>query len=268
VQQIILPGTDLTLSRFVFGTASLFNVGPRKKRLRLLDAAKDHGFTHFDTAPYYGFGMAERDLQPLLAAHPDVTFTTKVGIYSPGGESQPGLAVLLRKAGGRLLPALSRPTIDWSILHARKSLEGSLRRIGRSSIDLYMLHEPELPLLNTDEWLRWLEQEVAAGRVRRFGLAIDASRLAPFMIAKSPLGPVIQTTDSLDDREADILLRNGRPLQITYGYVSAARKRHSKVDVPAILTRALNRNPDGAIIVSTGRIERLKQYGKILRAIR
>jgi D-threo-aldose 1-dehydrogenase len=268
VQQTILPGTDLTLSRFVFGTASLFNVGPRTKRLRLLDAAKDHGFTHFDTAPYYGFGMAERDLQPLLAAHPDVTVTTKVGIYSPGGESQLGLAVLLRKAGGRLLPALSRPTIDWSILHARKSLEGSLRRIGRSSIDLYMLHEPELPLLNTDEWLRWLEQEVAAGRVRRFGLAIDASRLAPFLIAKSPLGPVIQTTDSLDDREADILLRNGRPLQITYGYVSAARKRHSKVDVPAILTRALNRNPDGAIVVSTDRIERLKQYGKILRAIR
>jgi D-threo-aldose 1-dehydrogenase len=267
VQQTILPGTDLTLSRFVFGTASLFRVGSRKKRLRLLHAAKDHGFTHFDTAPYYGFGTAERDLQPLLTAHPDLTVTTKVGIYSPGGENQPGLAVLLRKAGGRLLPALSRPTIDWSILHARKSLEGSLRRIGRSTIDLFMLHEPELRLLDTDEWLRWLEQEVVAGRVRRFGLAIEARRLVPFMIAKNPLGRVIQTTDSLDDCEADILPCNGRPLQITYGYVSAARKRNRKIDVPTILTRALKRNPNGAIIVSTGRIDRLKQYSTILQTI-
>jgi D-threo-aldose 1-dehydrogenase len=267
VQQIILPGTDLTLSRFVFGTASLFNVGSRKKRLRLLDAAKDNGFTHFDTAPYYGFGMAERDLQPLLAAHPEVTVTTKVGIYPPGGENQPGLAVLLRKAGGRILPALSRPTIDWSISHARKSLEGSLRRLGCSSIDLYMLHEPEFMLLDTDEWLRWLEQEVTAGRIRHFGLAVDVRRLEAFLAVQSPLGPVIQTTDSLDDQEADILLRYGRPLQITYGYVSARRKRHSKVDVPTILTRALKRNRDGAIVVSTGWIERLGQYAKILEAL-
>jgi D-threo-aldose 1-dehydrogenase len=264
VKQTVLPGTNFSLSRFIFGTASLFNVGSRKKRLRLLDAARDHGFTHFDTAPYYGFGMAERDLQPLLAAHPDVTVTTKVGIYSPGGENQSGLSVLLRKAGGRILPVFSRPSIDWSITHARKSLEGSLKRLGRSSIDLYMLHEPELSLLNTDEWLRWLEQEVTAGRVRHFGLAADAKRLAPFVAAQTPLGPVIQTTDSLDDQEANVLLQNGRPLQITYGYVSAAKKRSNKVDVPAILSRALKRNPDGAIIVSTGRTERLKQYAQIL----
>jgi D-threo-aldose 1-dehydrogenase len=268
VQETILPGTDLTLSRFVFGTSSLFRVGPRKKRVRLLAAAKDHGFTHFDTAPYYGFGTTERDLQPLLAAHPDVTVTTKVGIYPPGGENQSGLAVLLRKAGGRIWPALSRPTIDWGISQARKSLEGSLRRLGRGNIDLYMLHEPELPLLHTDEWLRWLEQEVIAGRVRRFGLALNAMGLGPFLETQSPFARVIQTTDSLDDHEADVLLRNGRPFQITYGYVSTAKKRHSKVDVPTILARALKRNPEGAIIVSTGKIKRLGQYPKIFEDLR
>lgn len=65
MRRIILPGTALSVSRFIFGTASLFRAGRRSERLRLLDAAYDHGLTHFDTAPYYGFGSAERDLKRL-----------------------------------------------------------------------------------------------------------------------------------------------------------------------------------------------------------
>ena len=112
--KVILPGTDMPISRFSFGTASLFAVGTAKRRARLLSAAYDHGFTHFDTAPYYGFGTAERDLRTLLRAHSSVTVATKVGIYSPGGEAQSSTAVFLRKAAGRIVPALSRPTIATS----------------------------------------------------------------------------------------------------------------------------------------------------------
>jgi D-threo-aldose 1-dehydrogenase len=263
VQQIILPGTDLVLPRFVFGTASLFNVGLRARRLRLLDAAVAHGLTHFDTAPSYGFGVAERDLAPVLSRNPHVTVTTKVGIYSPGGERQPPAAVFLRKAGGRLLPALSRPTVDWSVARAQRSLEASLRRLGRDCIDLYMLHEPELALLIADEWLRWLEKEVGTGRVRHFGIAINADGLEPFLAAASPLASIVQTTDSLVDREADTMFRYGRSLQITYGYVSDAMRRSGSVDVPAILAQALARNSTGAVIVSTRRPERVALYSAL-----
>ena len=223
----------------------------------------EQGFTHFDTAPYYGFGMAERDLEPVLAAHPHVSVTTKVGIYSPGGEAQPALAILLRKAGGRALPALSRPAIDWSLARARTALEGSLRRLGRASIDLYMLHEPQRALLETEEWLRWLEREVAGGRVRRFGIAVEPQHLPGFLSPATPLAAVVQTLDSLDGRDADVLPRHGRPLQITYGYISAALKAGGAVDIPALLAGALARNPAGAVIVSTGRVERLAQYARI-----
>ncbi len=260
MQQIVLPGTALRLPRFVFGTASLFNAGPRAQRLRLLDAAAAHGLTHFDTAPYYGFGVAERDLASVLRRNPDVTITTKVGIYSPGGESQPSAAVFLRKVCGRLIPSLSCPTVDWSVGRAQRSLEESLRRLGRDCIDLYMLHEPELALLVTDEWLRWLEEEVRAGRVRYFGVAVNANRLEPFLAAASPLAVVVQTTDSLLDRQADIMLRYGRPLQITYGYVSDAIRNDGSVDVPTILARALARNSTGAVIVSTRNPGRLALY--------
>jgi D-threo-aldose 1-dehydrogenase len=263
LQKVILPGTNLTLPRFVFGTAGLFNAGPRSRRWRLLDAAAAHGLTHFDTAPYYGFGVAERDLAPLLRRNPHVTVTTKVGIYSPGGEYQPPSVVFLRKAGGRLFPALSRPTVDWSVARARLSLEESLRRLGRDHIDLYMLHEPEITLLVADEWVRWLDREVTAGRIRSFGIAVNAKRLIPFLTAASPLAMVIQTNDSLLDREADAIFEHGRQLQITYGYISHAMRQGGSIDVPNILADALRRNTTGSIIVSTRRPERLPIYSSI-----
>lgn len=263
MQQTILPGTALKTSRFIFGTASLFNAGPQAARHRLIDAVVDTGFTHFDTAPYYGFGIAERDLAPALRRHQNLTVTTKVGLYPAGGTNQPAALVLARKAAGRLLPALSKVTADWAVARARTALDDSLERLGRQHIELYLLHEPELPLLATDEWLGWLQREKSAGRIGSFGIALEAARLEPFLATKSPLADFVQTTDSLDDRDADILPRHGRPLQITYGYVSAAKAQSANVDVAAILEAALKRNTGGAIIVSTRRPERLSLYARL-----
>lgn len=257
------PGLGLDISRFIFGTASLFNVGRQAKRVALLRAAADAGFTHFDTAPYYGFGWAERDLALLMASHPKITVTTKVGIYSPGGESAPQLAVLLRKAGGRIFAPVSRPTIDFSLARAEVALTGSLRRLRRERVELYMLHEPELAMLKTDEWQRWLEAEVARGRIGAYGLALTEPRLVPFLEHAPNLAPVVQVLDSLDRCEADCLTERDRPLQITYGYVSAARSRGSAMAVSEILQHALARNRTGAIIVSTTKAARLGQYASM-----
>lgn len=264
MKKICIPETDICASRFIFGTASLFSAGASASRRRLLEAAVANGFTHFDTAPFYGFGMAERDLRPVLARHPEVTVTTKVGIYSPGGEAQSAPVIFLRKAGGRLIPSLSRPSIDWDVVRAQKSLEGSLRRLGRDRIDLYMLHGPILALLDVEEWQRWLERCVSSGQVRRFGLALRPDLLRPFLEIRSSLTDVVQTLDSLDRREADVLKRFGKRFQITYGYVSAARARGNRVSVPDILRQALRRNREGAIIVSTKRTKRLPQYARLI----
>ena len=37
-----------------------------KKRKKLLEGAFPLGITHFDTSPYYGFGLAESDLDFLM----------------------------------------------------------------------------------------------------------------------------------------------------------------------------------------------------------
>ena len=87
MKRIPLPGTHLTLSRFSFGTASLHHLGALGKQLRHLRAALEAGFSHFDTAPLYGFGMAERALGRAFgdARSEAVTIATKVGLYPPGG---------------------------------------------------------------------------------------------------------------------------------------------------------------------------------------
>lgn len=263
MRRIILSGGALEVSRFVLGTASLFNVGSQRERVRLLDAAVEHGFTHFDTAPLYGFGMAERDLAPVLARHRHLSVTTKVGLYAPGGEYQSFSAVFARKALGRMFPTLSAARPDWTVERARKSLDGSLKRLGREQVDIYTLHEPDVHALRQEEWLRWLEDEVQAGRVGRFGIAVDGTRLTPFVASNSELLQFVQCLDSLEGREADCLTVSGRPMHITYGYVSDAMRRHGHVDVPKVLHAALDRNRMGAVIVSTRRAERLAQYAAI-----
>jgi len=260
MRKLVIPGTDLETSRFAFGTSSIMRVGTQQARRRLLAAAVDAGFTLFDTAPYYGFGVAERDLGAVLKTHPDVHITNKVGIYVPGGEDQPAASVFARKIGGKLFKFLDRPYFDFSLNHARQALDASLRKLGRQHIDLYLLHEPQAELLQTDEWMGWLEAVKRAGKIGRYGLALTARQLRPFLAVKSPLADVIQVLDSLAGREADVLTEYARPFQITFGYISRARQAGDSRSFPELMRAATTRNPHGPIIVSTTKAERTGQF--------
>lgn len=266
MQHCLLPGTGLSVSRFVFGTASLFSAGRERERARLLDAAVDAGFTHFDTAPYYGFGTAERDLGALAKRHRHVTITTKVGLYSAGGEGQGYWQVLARKALGKAVPSLARPTVSFDLPRAREALSASLRRLGRNHVELYLLHEPVFDRIDAVAWVDWLDREQSAGRIGRYGLAADADRLRPFLPTDGKLLRFVQTIDSLAGREADALVATGRPLQLTYGYVSAARTAGDDRPIATILSEALARNRNGAVIVSTRKADRVAQYPRILES--
>lgn len=266
MRTLVIPGTALQTSRFIFGTSSLLSAGSHRTRRRLLETAVEQGFRHFDTAPYYGFGFAERDLAPLLKKQPDLRVTTKVGLYSRGGEEQPLAAVVARKLSARVFPSVARPTRSFDLTRARRSLEGSLRRLGRDYIDLYMLHEPQIDEVAVDEWVGWLQDCRQRGSIRYFGLALTPERLEPFLSAPSTLVDVVQVLDSLEARQADILGKYGRPLQITYGYVSSARAAGETRSTEDILRRAMARNQQGPIIVSTRRLERVAQYGRLQEA--
>jgi D-threo-aldose 1-dehydrogenase len=232
-------------------------------RRSILEAAVQQGITHFDTAPLYGFGMAERDLAAILQQHSHVTITTKVGLYAPGGHDSMAAVITARKAAGKLFPSLSRPVADLSVDRARRSLEGSFRRLGRDRIDLLLIHEPDSRLLGAEEWLAWLNMEISQGRIGAFGLAAPPQVLVPFFQHGLPPSIVIQTQDSLDFAEADLAKTFGVDHQITYGYVSGARARGDTRPVTEILRLAMARQQDGAIIVSTTDKDRVAQYGRL-----
>lgn len=259
MDQIPLANTDLRASRLAFGTASLHHLRRAAERERLLLTALDHGISHFDTAPLYGYGQAETSLAALRSK--PVTVATKLGLYPPGGAGQPLALVWARKLGGRLLPALSRPLVDLGVARAARSLEGSLRRLRRDHVDLLLLHEPQLPLLVLEEWQRWLE--TARGRARWVGVAGEAERVLPFVEAGSPLAAVIQTRDGARG-EAQALRRHGRSPQITYGHLAG----RDETEALAGLRQAAARDPQAVLLVGTRQTSRIAALARAVEAAR
>lgn len=84
---------------------------------------------YFDTAPRYGHGLAEQRLGRLLP---------------PSGGSGP---VISTKTGWLLRPrpdgSPGEVITDWTERGIRESLESSLTRLGRSSVDILYLHDPD-----------------------------------------------------------------------------------------------------------------------------
>jgi aryl-alcohol dehydrogenase-like predicted oxidoreductase len=255
MQSIQIPATELTVSRLSFGTASLHHLYSAAQRQTLLQTALDNGFTHFDTAPYYGFGLGEVALGQLpTAALQRITIATKVGLYGPDGAGPGMVGMLARKVAGKFLPALNRPVIDWSVARARQSLADSLRRLKRDRVDILYLHEPAAGLIDTHEFQSWLQQARQAGQIGYWGIAGEADKIAA-MLAKDGSWPLVQIRDSMVRRDADLLLKQGRELQFTFGYMSDATNMTGS---PAqTLAAALERNRTGSILVSTRKTERV-----------
>lgn len=239
--------------RLCFGTARLHHLMRDSDRRAVLERAANAGFTHFDTAPFYGAGLAERTLGALLAAEPGLTVATKVGLYPPGGSGS-WLGVVSRKAAGRFVPSLSRPIVDMAVARAEESLGDSLSRLRRERADILFLHEPVEDLIDTEAVLTWLDREIARGRIRCAGVAGTAKSVQPFLDGGEVVS-VCQTFDSLSGREADFALHRDTPVPITYGYLSA--KGGIGSGPAALIQQALERNVRGAVLVATRRLDRV-----------
>lgn len=261
MRQIQLARSEISLSRFSFGTASLHKILLKRRRVNLLAAAIDNGFTHFDTAPLYGYGIAEAILGQLpISRRNSITVATKVGLYPPSGITAGTWSVLSRKAFGKLTPSLSKARVDWSVSLAKRSLEGSLRRLDREFVDILFLHEPDFDLILSEEWLQWLETEKASGRIKAWGLAGHSKDLLHWVRTDHPIAEVLQARDSLGRKEADILKPFGRELDLAFGYFASPGQTVANATGDELLDAILERNPHGAVLVTTKRHERLSKF--------
>lgn len=130
----------------------------------LLRHAFERGINCFDTADVYGDGKGETLLADALGAHRDeMVFCTKFGydFYTHPG-IQPGQR--------------ERPH-NWSPAYVRRACEESLRRLRTDRIDLYQLHNPRLPALESDDLFAILEDLKNEGKILAYGAALGPALL-------------------------------------------------------------------------------------------
>ncbi|CAA9430892.1 MAG: Putative oxidoreductase [uncultured Quadrisphaera sp.] len=118
-----------------------------------LDAFVEAGGDLVDTADVYSAGVSEEIIGRWLASRPaDVT----------------DRVVLATK--GRFPTGDGPNDVGLSRRHLQRALEGSLRRLGVETVDLYQVHAFD-PLTPLEETLRTLDDMVRAGKVRYVGLS-------------------------------------------------------------------------------------------------
>lgn len=181
MKKIQIKSLHFPVSKFSFGTASLLNVGSISKQIEHLKYAAHLGFSHFDTSPYYGFGIAETVLGKAFKNNPNVTIASKVGIYPPKLISkQPNIyEVVGRKVVGKFLKKLNRPKIDFSTSLATLSVTKTLKNLNRKYLDILFIHEPGIELINVDQLADWMEREKY--RVKHFGFAGEIDNIENFL---------------------------------------------------------------------------------------
>src|SRR3990172_3128068 len=158
-----LGNTGLQLSTVGFGlwtvSTSWWGVDDDRQGIDLLRRAYDLGVTFFDTADTYGNGKGETMLAEALGQVRDrIVIGTKFGYdwYSHGRE----------RTGHKELPQ------DFPPPFVRRACEESLRRLNTDRIDIYQLHNPRLPAVQSDELFATLEDLKAEGKVRHYGVAL------------------------------------------------------------------------------------------------
>jgi aryl-alcohol dehydrogenase-like predicted oxidoreductase len=134
-------------------SASYGPAGPREELIGLIRTAVDQGVTLFDTAQVYGPYVNEELVGEALAPVRDrVVIATKFGVIDEDGNRGPD----------------SRPDV------IRRSVDGSLQRLGVDTIDLLYQHrvDPNVPI---EEVAGTVAELIAVGKVRHFGLSEAAA---------------------------------------------------------------------------------------------
>ncbi|AOF90870.1 aldo/keto reductase [Sinorhizobium sp. RAC02] len=132
--------TALAVTEFSFGTASLgglYRACPRDTAMATLNAAWDEGLRYFDTAPWYGFGLAERYTGDFLREKPKGSYvlSTKVGrVMVPVPDDKvPNY--------GFVDPLPFDVLYDYSYDGIMRSVEFSYARLGLNRIDILYVHD-------------------------------------------------------------------------------------------------------------------------------
>jgi D-threo-aldose 1-dehydrogenase len=229
MEQIPLGDIGRTTTRLGFGCSSLMGAMGRRDSLAILEAAYDAGIRHFDVAPMYGYGEAERCLGEFLQRHRDqITVTTKYGIPPPKNslllsaarrvvgpviKTLPGLKQRLSRAANAATRTDEKAT--FTPQQAKASLERSLAALRTDHIDVWLLHEVTAADLQDDALLSFLEEQVRKGTLGTFGVGSGADKI-PALITEHPAYcRTLQYEWSVLDSVTDVEIQDASTIQRT-----------------------------------------------------
>jgi D-threo-aldose 1-dehydrogenase len=121
------PRLKLNLTALSLGTAPLGNLFVEisdREAIATIETALENGINYLDTAPFYGFGLAERRVGAALKGVPrqNIVVSTKVGrLIQPDGTAK----------------------FDFSRDGILRSLDESLQRLGLDYVDILLIHDPD-----------------------------------------------------------------------------------------------------------------------------
>lgn len=201
----ILPG------RLGFGTAPLgnmFRAIPDDEAAATVEAAWDHGIRFYDTAPFYGAGLAEERLGQVLAGKPrdEYVLSTKVGrvILDEHETDVPDFG----EKGGLFEHGNPNKILhEWTADATERSIEGSLKRLGTDRLDIVWVHDIAQDF-HGDTWLGKFE-EARTGAFRVLSRLRDEGVIKAWGLGVNKTEP-IELTLALDEPRPDGFLLAGR----------------------------------------------------------
>ena len=167
------------------GMSASYGTADEGEAIATIHRAIELGCTFLDTAEMYGPFTNEELIGKALAGRRDD-------------------AVIATKMGMRWAPTNDNPmnrVLDGSPESVRRSIEGSLQRLGTDHVDLYYLHRVD-PATPIEETVGAMSELVAEGKVRHIGLSEAAPQTLRRAAAVHPIA-ALQSEYSLWTRDVE-----------------------------------------------------------------
>ncbi len=197
-------GIDLSaIGLGCMGMSFAYGATDDKESIAVLHKALDLGINFWDTADMYGWGHNEALISKVLVPNRDKIFiATKFGFRQTEGSTS-------NFAG------TASTYFDGSPTYLKKAVEGSLKRLGVETIDLYYAHriDPGVPV---EEMVGAMADLVKEGKVKYIGLSEASPATIRRAHAVHPLS-ALQSEYSLLTRDPEKeILATVRELGITF----------------------------------------------------
>ncbi|NBD24851.1 aldo/keto reductase [Paenibacillus glycinis] len=229
---------DRLKGKLGFGTAPLgnmFRAIPEEEAMATVQAAWEQGIRYFDTAPFYGAGLAESRLGEGLAPYKrdEYVLSTKVGRYISDELEDPAARDLGEKGGVFQYGNKNKIIVDYSEDGTMRSIEQSLARLKTDRLDMVFVHDIAQDFYG-DEWLVHFEA-ARKGAFRALKRLRDEGVIASWGLGVNRVEP-IEIAMELEEAVPDVSLLAGRYTLLDHGralqrLMPSAASRHIDIIV-------------------------------------